>query len=310
VQRKGVDREDRKVYCEFVWASNDPPRLTEDTDAIWSRLVVVKFPYKFEKAPKEEHERQAIPNLEAQLLTPQELSGLFNLLRKRMNILITRRDLSVDVEATVSRRDYRTISDTPAVFVEEMCEDVPYEASESFKKAKGFLSAEEAYRAYKDWCQDMGAQPVSANRFGRAMEKLGYERGKDEQVRSYRGLKLREKEESKEEPQEAEKETPGQLGTISPILPAGKGELEERIEKTVITVLPGQLKVTFDDINRHAFPTKKDVLEVIKIVKPMIPVEDLYAAFPGETRVDQWIAELKNEREIFEPRSGFLKVLE
>lgn len=192
VQRKGVDRDEREVYCEFVWACNDAPRITEDSNAIWNRLVVIHFPYTFVQEPKATNERRIIMDLEEQLITKEQLSGLFNEVITRLPRLLSRRRLSVTIDPMVTRKKYRSLSDTPAVFIDEECVEVDYEPSDSHQSASGYLTADEAYRAYKLWCRQNNAVPVSANRFGRAMETLGYERGKDNQQRSYRGLSFKQ----------------------------------------------------------------------------------------------------------------------
>jgi P4 family phage/plasmid primase-like protien len=280
VQRKGVDRVDREVYCEFVWASNTPPILTEDTNAIWDRVVTIKFPYIFVEKPTLPFEKLSVSNIEEQITAPGELSGFLNELLKRLPSLLERRDLSVEVKPADVRREYRIISDTPSVFVEECCAEVQYEPSDGHIPADGYVAAADAYKAYKSWCKDNHSTPVSANRFGRAMEYLGYERGKDNQQRSYRGLKIKNdrndrndsspSEESEEQQtiiEDAFRETPSRLQTIKKLI--------VELEKELGAQFPA------DDLIGEAVKEGMNETEVQEVIQMLVRGGDLYSVKPG-----------------------------
>jgi putative DNA primase/helicase len=285
VQRKGVDREDKEVYCELVWASNTPPLIPEDTLAIWDRLVVIHFPYTFVEDPKKEMERKAITGLEEQMITPDELSGLFNLIMKRIDYIIKNKKLNVTLDAQATRKQYRILSDTPSVFIEEMCEEVEYDPGESHYPSSGYLTAEEAYREYKKWCKNNRAVPVSATRFGKAMEFLGFEKAKDRQARSYRGLQFRQK----------TKGQVGQVGQVALFLPVHEGKVEERIEEVVLPVPPVIEEMVIDG-------RKEWMAWLDEQPGGTAPVDDLLTAFPG---IDY--AALRVNGDVYEPRPGFVR---
>lgn len=293
VQRKGVDREEKEVYVEFIWASNDPPRITEDTRAIWERIKVIKFPYTFVKNPTQAHEKQAIPDLLGQLTTPEEISGLFNECIKRLPILLQTHQLSVPHDWEATRREYRVLSDTPAVFIEECCEEVDYEAFDGHNASTGYLTADEAYRAYKTWCKNTGKVPVSSNRFGRNVESLGFERGRDNQQRSYRGLRLRN--ESNVFP------------LFSNVL---SGSTSQNKGKSILPVIPQAENGSPhpSGSNDSNVFSSRDLLEHLKFTKVM-PYDLIQSLLPGEP-IDQWLRELAEQGLIFENPAGTWRLRE
>lgn len=295
VQRKGVDREEREVYAEFVWASNDPPRIVEDTHAIWDRLVVVEFPYTFVANPAKDQERQAIPNLEAQLITPGELSGLLNECLRRLPLLIQRRDLSVPHNPQETRRKYRTLSDTPAVFVDEECEEIDYDPSDGYNKSSGYTTCEAAYKAYKAWCRKNGVIPVSSNRFGRSVEKLGFERGRDESQRSYRGLRLKTA---------CTDCTDSSYSSLYSPSPTGKNKAKS--VQTVTTV--------FDSVEK-TLRTASEVLEFLRAKNTPTPYDDILRLVDSDTeKPDEWLTRrltaMSQSGHIFSPKPGYWMVLQ
>lgn len=276
VQRKGVDREEREPYAELIWGSNDPPKIQEDTFAIWDRVVVVNFPYTFSMTPTLPHEKLADMNIEAKTTMPEELSGLFNLAITRLQNLRQKKSLSVTINPEATRKEYRTLSDTPAVFVDEACEEVDYMPRDGVVPASGYTTMESLYRAYKWWCKENKVSPVTANKFGRAMESMQFERGRDNEVKTYRGIVL--------------KQPFVPIVPISPILPVCKDKEENSISESVQmvqSVIPkyDRLRAWFDR----------------QLIRP-VPIDEVAKAWP------EW-EHLKEIGELYEPKSGFLDVL-
>lgn len=290
VQRKGVDRDEKEVYCEFVWASNNPPKISEDTLAIWDRLVVVSFPYTFVEEPKNSSEKKADVEIENRMNTQEELSGLFNLVIQRLPMLLIKKRLSVAIDPRETRREYRSFSDTPAVFVDEACEEIEYIPGDARNSSTGYITAEEAYREYKLWCKANHTSPVSANKFGRDMESLGYTKGKDGQVRSYRGLQI--------------KPQIGQMGQISPILPTYGSKEENRIGESVLSVSfvpPANVNPTLRNPTDILCYVRKNpgctVLQLYPLIDDSIPNSGLW--------VEQILSRLSMIGEVFESPSGY-----
>lgn len=257
VQRKGVDRIDIIPYAELVYSSNDPPRITEDTYAIWDRLVPVKFPYTFVEHPTGPMEKQGIPKekLLSMLLTPTELSGLLNKLLARIPTLVETGRLSVKVVPEDTRRLYRARTDSLAVWTEECTEEAEYVPGGPHGPAVGYERADAAYKHYQGWCKVHGIKSVSFRKFGKEIEQThGFERGKElgGDVRSYRGLRIK---------QEAGQD--GQIGRkIVYASPNYDSQLEGDYSESVLSV-------------RSVLPERQQLLAMIRTQPEGIPIVDL-----------------------------------
>lgn len=284
-QRKGVDRSETETYCEFIWASNTPPKITEDTLALWDRMVVVTFPFTFVENPNAPNEKKADPEIETKLNTQEELSGLFNLAVQRLPALLKNRKLSVPINPNDTRRNYRVLSDTVATFLEEACEEVEYDPG---PPATGYETATNLYRAYKAWCKGNDTRPVTLNSFGRSVPKHGYDKGKNApgQGVSYSGLKL--------------KGTVGSIDSIdSPILPVP--ELKDRVSieeigtnGPIVNTNPVSFEVLLNQLCAQHPERSRDILTRVLETNLAKRAEDgeifsprpgFYAAVAGEVRL-------------------------
>lgn len=293
VQRKGVDREERELYCEFIWASNDPPKIPEDTHAIWDRLVVITFPFTFVEHSREEHEKPANKDIEEEVTTPRELSGLFNLVVERLPRLVEQRRLSVELDPLQTRREYRALSDTPAVFVEEMCQETEYDPGDPHTPSSGYVLATTVYSIYKEWCKQNRATPVSAIAFGKAVvDKLGFERGRDEQARSYRGLIL--------------KQTESNESNVFPYSTRIQKPIENTKVKTLLSLHSFQPEKA--DPKKPTTTTIQDLTAYLKQQEKTIPIDELYARY-GEPLTTACLAYHKERGELIETKPGFIKWL-
>ena len=294
VQRKGVDRVDIFPYCELVYSSNDPPRITEDTYAIWDRLVAISFPYTFKKNPQGPNEKPAKPKeaLYAELLSSKELSGLFNQICKRLPTLVANGKLSANIEPQETRRQYRAISDSLAVFIEEACEEVEYISGDTYGPATGYETADIAYRYYRDWCLERQLRPVSARVFGKEIEEThGFQKGKEQsgKIRSYRGLRIKRGEGQG-----------GQEGHLTLYACSNKEKLKEDYSESVLPVLPIPGSSAKHLVVLTTSPVAFEVLlDQCAELKPSL----------SRDTISLWLtdrlAKLKVAGDVYEPRPGF-----
>lgn len=288
VQRKGVDREEKELYCEFIWSSNTPPRIPEDTLAIWDRLVSIVFPYTFVEDPKEENEKQADNSIENKMSTEEELSGFLNLCLERLPTLVENKRLTIKINPEEARRKYRIVSDTVAVFVEENCTPSQFVPPTSVYAAEGFVRCDDLFEAYRVWCKGNSSPMVSLQKFGRVMRALGYEVMKltvdGNRHKCYVGLELNSPE--------------GSNGTDIPLLPAGKTKVKESIgnfgaiDNIGVTGLSvADLRRFFDEkrdekIDRNALVSAGFSDEVIEKGTLMLQASgDIYRCQPNTWRV-------------------------
>jgi len=122
--------------AKLVFSANQPPKIPEDSLAIWRRLIVVDFPNAFlgDKADK---------LLIEKLTRANELSGLLNQALDGLARLRQTGDFTYKLTIPQVRDHYRRLSDTVAIFFEERCH----------LDSDEWETKEELYAAYVAWCE-------------------------------------------------------------------------------------------------------------------------------------------------------------
>lgn len=147
-------------FARFVVAANTPPRVLDQTDAFYRRVLMVRFEQKFVASPNP----QADPPEKAQdpLLSEKldaELSGILNWALAGLARLEERGrfDLPASLQANV--RAFREDQDNALRFLHERCVFGP-----------GLeVGATELYREYLAWCKAHGEKAHANNRFGQVV---------------------------------------------------------------------------------------------------------------------------------------------
>lgn len=306
VERKGKDAFETKPYCELIYSSNDPPRFAENTDALWTRLVVLKFPFTFvpENEMAEETHKLIDKNISEKLLKPKELSGFLNKILERLQDLIQKRQLSIEYTPEEMRQEYSAITNSPVVFLEQRCKSVMYIPGDTHTSATGWVSRAELYKAYQEFCLERKIKIETSATFGRrikdapgwdidgsgnAKESVGGER-----ILSYRGVEL------------------SHLSPKSPKSPILSPTLQNSYVQnkgnsvTPMTALTAYEVRFIDGFNtehmlqniRNHWSAKGDFMSVDMLEQFFI------------SGCDQWIHDRKRNGDIYEPRPGFVGVID
>jgi len=172
-----------KNHAKLVFSANRPPKiLNDDTLALWRRFIIIDFPNKFlnDSADK---------NLLAKLTTPEELSGLLNLVLKARLRLIANQGFSYHKTIEEVSQHYTILSDPITSFIDK-CYEIDSNAT---------VEKQEVYDAYYQYCQNKGISPVTKETFGRNLTKstqvnIGSIRLSKDGQRAYawKGLKLKD----------------------------------------------------------------------------------------------------------------------
>ncbi|MBA7571501.1 hypothetical protein ES708_13264 [subsurface metagenome] len=141
--------------ARLVFASNRPPKIEEDTLAVWRRILPIDLPNTFQG-------EKDVKNYIGTILTPQELSGLLNLALDSLQQLLNKSDFSYQGSYADRSRQYTIASDPARAFVEERC-DVGAE----FKVLK-----EELYEAYKIFCNEHRVQLSGDSQFAKELREV------------------------------------------------------------------------------------------------------------------------------------------
>jgi len=106
--------------AKMIFGTNIIPNVPDTTDGFFRRLEVL-LTTKMQKGDKE---RLHLPN-DAQVLTPEEMSGLFNWVIPKLAPLIKRGKFTKQMDLVETREMYKTASDPISMFIENELEETP-----------------------------------------------------------------------------------------------------------------------------------------------------------------------------------------
>jgi len=152
-ERKGVDLTSFDPYATHLYLANKMPKLdpNDPLDAFFRRMHMVKFPFVFKDNPTEgTNEKKKINDLIETLTTPEELSGLLNLVIERMPEVVDKGP-HIPKDATESMIEYMQSSNPFQAFVIEYCQ-----------LDRSMMTSKELMREMASWyCEENGVQQSS-----------------------------------------------------------------------------------------------------------------------------------------------------
>lgn len=138
--------------------TNHKPHISADDQAVWDRVFLVPFSYRFVDNPVAGNERKRDARLREKLRA--EAPGILAWL-VRGALEWQRIGLQPPAEVLTATAEYRAEEDTVSQFIDEALVIHPD------AKVKG----NSLYKAYDTWCKDNGIPPMSNTAFGRRMKK-------------------------------------------------------------------------------------------------------------------------------------------
>lgn len=136
--------------AKLIFSANRLPQSTyDDSDAFYSRWVLIMFPNTFEG-------REDVHLIE-KMTTKGELSGLLNWALEGLRRLLEQGHFSNTLTSHETRKLYRTLSSPIASFIESELEEDP----------ESVITKEEMYARFVLYCRANNLIPVSINKFGR-----------------------------------------------------------------------------------------------------------------------------------------------
>lgn len=147
-ERKYGDAFSFVPFATFVFAANEAPISSDQTDAWFDRWLVVPFDHRI---PDESVD----PHLPLRLTAPRELAGLLARAVPALRRLIARGRFTMPASVEAAGERYRDKLDTVRGFVSESC-TVHVEA---------WVPRPALYKHYREWCSNSGRLPVSAEKF-------------------------------------------------------------------------------------------------------------------------------------------------
>lgn len=155
-----------------VWGSmNETPRVVDRSDAVYGRVIIIPMN---NVIPHDQRDLELDRKLKA------EIPGIFNWALDGGIRLRTRRHFTQARQSHEAREAFRMENDTEALFVSERCTLSPDLKTNN----------DDLYQHYKWWCQENGYIPKQKERVGRDWRRMGFEAGKSNGVRLWKGVGL------------------------------------------------------------------------------------------------------------------------
>jgi putative DNA primase/helicase len=151
---------DHRNTAKMVFSANRLPKTPDDTDGFYSRWIIIRFPNQFGT-----EERPLNADLDKELSTPEELSGLLNLaLEALQRMKANGWQFSYRLTLEDIRDMYRRLSDPVYAFLQDCCE-----ASE-----EGYVIKAVLYNEFKEYAAVMKLPPITLKKFITSMEEQSY----------------------------------------------------------------------------------------------------------------------------------------
>jgi putative DNA primase/helicase len=186
-----------------IFSANKLPDANDDTDAYYTRWIILNFPYQFVRGEIQssiEHPAVDKRILKANMMTPEEMSGILNWALVGLKRLQENGRFTNELPSDKMREIYVKLANSLKAFVIDQCEVTG--------NPDDFLSKDDFYVAYARYCQDKKLMPKTKELVGRELRRCApgqIGQGKDTigKVRppTWRGVRLKTQDE-----QEADEE--------------------------------------------------------------------------------------------------------
>jgi P4 family phage/plasmid primase-like protien len=151
---KGKDAHNFIGTARLMFAANEPPHIHKSREAFFTRIL--SFLFKRE-VPMEKRDK----NILGKITTPDELSGLFNIVLKSLHELLVRDAFINEMSIKETELVYSMKSEPLNLFAEECLVEGDY------------TSKDEVYNFYKDiWCPARRVKPEKSISFKRKLHNL------------------------------------------------------------------------------------------------------------------------------------------
>jgi len=164
--------------CKLWLAANDLPVVTDTSEGLWRRVMVIPFNREFYNRRKKLDLR--ILDLKERL--EGELPGIFLWAMEGLHRLRERGKFELPTQVARLTDQYRFESNPVELFIEDKC-DVDLDDPDCMARSASL------YALYKDWCQQNTYKPRSSRNFKREMERLGFYANRSAAGVFFQGLK-------------------------------------------------------------------------------------------------------------------------
>jgi putative DNA primase/helicase len=153
VNRKNLPAWTGDLPVRFLMTANELPRLTDSSDAMLARLLVLKMPLSFEGRED--------PQLTERLL--RDLPGILTWALDGLDRLRARGRFVQPAAGREPLESYRRLNNPIQAFLDECC----------VIEAEASTLLDDLYLTYRSWMSGEGRQPVAKERFSSSLVELG-----------------------------------------------------------------------------------------------------------------------------------------
>jgi putative DNA primase/helicase len=153
-------------YARLVFSANEFPVLSDPTEAMFDRWIVVPWEAKFRGTEAEDRD------LMAKLATPAELSGILNFALGGLQRLLRRGRFAPPQLADQALDEFRQRADLVRVFLDEA-------------DLANRVERVELFGEYRNWCLQTEHRPMTRNQFYNRIRRIGIAEVKSGGVRYF-----------------------------------------------------------------------------------------------------------------------------
>ena len=155
INTKFVPTYTARPFCKLIFAANDMPRISDTSDAIFRRMLLLEFDTKIEDSKVDVDLKRKLKN---------EYSGVFNWAFEGLQRLNENKKFTKSRNMTRRIKQLKIKNNTTLYFLEEN-----YITD---NKNENFVYISEVYREYVSFCKDIGARPLYINNFSEEVRKI------------------------------------------------------------------------------------------------------------------------------------------
>lgn len=162
---------DFQNYAKITESCNEPPEIADSSDAIWTRMKAIDFPFTFKNIPDiNKGEKQARPKEDIDAELEAEAEGILNWMIKGLQRLLSNNFKFSYSVSSESVKEFYQVKSNPILFFVEKC--MEYTANED----DDVIRKKDLYPTFKKWCKDQGLKVVpSSTKFFRDLKDAGLE---------------------------------------------------------------------------------------------------------------------------------------
>ena len=169
VERKGIQGHPITPFAKLYYAANALPVVSDDSDAWFRRWRITAWPVQVDSEKQD-------PNLLSGLTTPQELSGLFNVLAAFARRLIRQGGFSYDATIKQTREEWGNRSNVIRAFVSK-CLEVQKDGGRELA-----CPSADVYSAYTKFCLDQNFTPKKQTGFVEELKTVAVVRSENARI--------------------------------------------------------------------------------------------------------------------------------